>query len=405
MLATAAVGMAIAASTAQGDVFVLNNGGRVVGELLNRDESPRATYVVKTSAGAELTLEKSQVQRVLHPSAAELEYERIAPSYPDTVDGQWKLAAWCLEHGLISLRKPHLERVIELDPDHVDARRALGFSHIDGKWVTQEDRMKANGYVLYKGRWRMPQEIEVLKNREQDTLHDKEWTQKITRWSAWLFTNKDQAARDNFSQITDPHAVAGLKLALRTDGRERARTQYLDTLARIGTHDAVLQIATRSVEDTAEEVRMVALDYLKKAKSPDAVSYLVGQLRNKDNARVNRAAVGLGYLGDRSAVGPLIEALITAHKFKIVTGTGGPNSLSSTFIPGGKSSGGMGGGGMGVGGGPQIVTQLVQNPSALDALVLLTGGVNYGFDVRAWKYWYTSLKQRDVVAGRRGKDQ
>ena len=115
MLATAAVGMAIAASTAQSDVFVLNNGGRVVGDLLNRDESPRATYVVKTSAGAEVTLEKSQVQRVLHPSAAELEYERIAPSYPDTVDGQWKLAAWCLEHGLISLRKPHLERVIELD--------------------------------------------------------------------------------------------------------------------------------------------------------------------------------------------------------------------------------------------------------------------------------------------------
>jgi HEAT repeat protein len=251
----------------------------------------------------------------------------------------------------------------------------------------------------------MPQEVDVLKNREQDTLHDKEWTQKITRWAAWLFTNKDQAARDAFSQISDPHAIAGLKLVLKTDSRERARTQYIDTLARIGTHPAVVLIATRSVEDTAEEVRMVALDYLRKAKSPDAVSYLVGQLRSKDNVWVNRAAVGLGYLGDRSAVGPLIDALITPHKFKIVTGNGNPNSLSSSFIPGGKTSGGMGGAGMGVGGGTQIVTQHIQNPSVLDALVLLTGGVNYGFDVRAWKYWYTSLKERDVVAGRRGKGQ
>ena len=407
-VAAAVAGLAlVAASTARGDVFVLNNGGRVVGDLLNRDESPRATYVIKTSAGGEVTLERSQVQRVLHPTAAELEYERIAPTYPDTVEGQWKLAAWCLEHGLVSLRKPHLERVIELDSDHVEARRALGFSRIDGKWVTQEDRMKSNGYVLYKGRWRMPQEIEVLKNREQDSLHEKEWTQKIARWSAWLFTNKDQAARDNFGQISDPNAVGGLKLALKTDGREGARTMYLDPLAKIATHEAILALAGRTVDDASEEVRMVALDYLKKAKSPpDAISYLVGQLHSKDNVVVNRAAIGLGYLGDRSAIGPLIDHLITAHKFKIVTGSGGgPNSISSTFIPGGKTSGGMGGGGLGVGGGPQTVTQMIQNHSVLDALVVLTGGVNYGFDVRAWKYWYTALKQHDVVPGRRGKDQ
>jgi hypothetical protein len=356
-------------------------------------------FVIKTATGAEITLEKSQVQRVLHPSAAELEYEKIAPTYPDTVDGQWKLAGWCLEHGLISLRKPHLERVIELDPNHAEARRLLGYSLVDGKWVTQAERMKANGYILYKDRWLMPQEIELLKKREQANLREKDWIQKINRWSAALFTNKDQAAREALGQISDPYAVKGLAAALKADGREGARTVYIDALARIGTSEAMGRVAARSVEDPAEEVRMVALEYMKKSKTPDMISYLAGQLHNKDNVLVNRAAVGLGYLGDPSAIGPLIDHLITQHKFKIVTGGGGPNSISSSFSPNGA-----GGGGLAVGGGPKIIQQQIQNHGVLDALVKLTNA-NFDFDVRAWKYWYATQKQHEIVAGRRGKDR
>ena len=55
------------------------------------------------------------------------------------MEGQWKLAEWCHEHGLPDQRKTHLQRVIELDPDHVEARRLLGYSKIDGKWMTQEE--------------------------------------------------------------------------------------------------------------------------------------------------------------------------------------------------------------------------------------------------------------------------
>ncbi|MFH1268203.1 MAG: hypothetical protein ABIK89_20990 [Planctomycetota bacterium] len=40
----------------RGEVFVLASGGRVEGELLNPDESPRQSYVVKTQAGVEITL-------------------------------------------------------------------------------------------------------------------------------------------------------------------------------------------------------------------------------------------------------------------------------------------------------------------------------------------------------------
>ena len=44
---------AVLVESAPGEVFILKGGGRVEGELLNPDQSPRASYVVKTASGAE----------------------------------------------------------------------------------------------------------------------------------------------------------------------------------------------------------------------------------------------------------------------------------------------------------------------------------------------------------------
>ena len=78
---------ATAVPSAMAEVFVLNSGGRVTGQWINRDESPRKTYVVKLAGGGQLTLQKSQVKQVLRARPEQLEYERIRPSYPDTVEG------------------------------------------------------------------------------------------------------------------------------------------------------------------------------------------------------------------------------------------------------------------------------------------------------------------------------
>ena len=88
------------AISACADNFLLTNDGQVTGELLNRDESPRQKFVVRTADGATITLEKVQVKQVVTQSAAELEYERIAPTFADTVEDQWRLAEWCKEKSL-----------------------------------------------------------------------------------------------------------------------------------------------------------------------------------------------------------------------------------------------------------------------------------------------------------------
>ena len=152
--------LAMAASPASAEVFRLANGGQIEGEWLNRDEPKPQKYVVGLPSGGKITLEADRVKEVVAQRPEEAEYEKIRPQYPDTPKGQWDLAKWCEEHQLSAQRKAHLKRVIELDPNHADARHALGYSQIDGQWTTQEESMTKQGYRKYKGRYRTAQEIE-----------------------------------------------------------------------------------------------------------------------------------------------------------------------------------------------------------------------------------------------------
>ena len=104
-------------------------------------------------------------------------------------------------------------------------------------------------------------------------------------------------------------------------------------------------------------------------------------------------------MGDRTAVGPLIDSLITTHKYKIVTSN--PGQMSTTFGNGPGSS--SPGGGLSVGGGPKIITRALQNEAVHDALVALAV-VNYSFDVDQWKAWYATQRKRPTISGRRGTE-
>lgn len=382
------------ASPARAEVFLLAGGGRIEGKLLNRDQSPRETFAIETASGR-VTLEKSQVEQVLVPRSAELQYEQIYPTFPDTAEGQWKLAAWCLEQGLTVQRKAHLERVIELDPDHAEARRALGYSKIDGRWTTQEELMRNRGYMRYRGRWLLPQEVELLKKKESSEKAEKEWAQKVERWQNNLGTDRDASAREGLRMIEDPNAVKALSLVMKREKREQAKLLYIEALARVNTPEAFRILAKTSIEDPSDEVRLSSVEALRKTKSHDIVAFYVGQLKSKDNSYVNRAAVGLSHMGDRTAVAPLIDALVTVHRFRIGPANSNPGSISTTFSPNGG-----GGGGLSMGGGPKIIKKDIQNQAVLDALVMLTSA-NFGFEIRQWKSWFAAQKQRETLDARR----
>ena len=106
---------------------------------------------------------------------------------------------------------------------------------------------------------------------------------------------------------------------LTEDDVPQFRMLYIEVLANLATSKALKALAVCSIEDPVEEVRLTCLDYLEKKKSPAAVKYYEGKLRSKDNRVVNRAGNGLGRLEAESAIQPLINALVTKHKYKITT--------------------------------------------------------------------------------------
>jgi hypothetical protein len=386
LAAANAVAAVAISEPARGDLFVLESGGQVEGEWLNREEQPLREYLVRTPAGLTISLPQDQVREAVRESPAATEYRRRAPAVADTTSAQWDLAEWCRKQGLTHERRTHLERIIQLDPNHQRARGALGYQYLQGQWVTRSEFRRREGYEYYQGRWRTPQEIEILEARGRTDLAQKDWAVKLRRWRKDLATaEKSAAAYDQIAAIKDPVAVSPLATAFKGDGDRRVKMLYADVLANINTGEAVGVLVDRTLSDPDEELFHYCLDKLVQLQPPHVADGFIAALKDKENARVNRAGAALGRLRDLSAISPLIDALITTHT-SVLPGSPGasPNSTSTTFGEGGTV--------MKQNEGPRVQISHVQNQHVLDALTRLTGA-DFGFDKRAWRFWHAQEKQ------------
>lgn len=400
LIAIAASSAALLCSAAAADVFVLSNEGRIEGELLNPDESPRKVYRIRTPFGGEVSFDREEVVEVIRQSDREAEYEHIRPTYPDTVEGQWALAEWCRERYMSDQRETHLQRVIELDPDHLEARRALGFRQIDGRWVTQEQLNTERGLVRYKGRWMLPHEVDIAEKRRKVDLAEKEWMRRLKQWRDWLDSARADEAVNAIRSIDDPHAVKGLQMRLQNEANENVRRLYLNALANIGDPRARAILVEAALKSNDEETRLTALDHLVEEHDPGVVSQFVGALKHADNKIVNRAGVALGRLNDPAAIPPLVDALVTTHKFEQTSGS--PGGISAGFSSGGGTSSlGTGSpGGLSFGQQKVVVNVPMQNPAVLDALIRLTR-VNFDYDQKRWNHWLATQRRPESVDVRR----
>ena len=400
------------------DRFILSGGGQVEGELLNLNESPRRIYIIKTADGGRVTILKSQVKRILRKSAAERRYDELLPRCPDTADGHWRLAEWCRKNRLTKQRALHLEQVLKRDPNHAGARRGLGYNRLNGQWIRTDEWMKAHGYVRHKSRWRLPQEIQIESERNEMRQQGKDWKRKLKRWRGWLFHKRHDNALVEIRGIEDPLAAEALGDLLDREKDERVKLWYIEALGQLiippasespveGTIDegenrprrarrltpAATDILVRwTLEDDERRIRHACLDELERHENRRAVSSLVAALRSKSNTRVNRAAIGLGWAGDRSSLLPLINALNTQHKFVLKGGP--PGQIGTTFnrTPGGISIGGRR---------PKVRVRDIRNPESLDALLSMADGVDYGYDEARWKSWYIATQTPQNVNLRR----
>ena len=369
------------------EVFELEGGGRLEGDWINKAEKPLTAYVVRRN-GVVITLPLHQVLNVVRRTPADIEYEKRVPATLDTLAAQWELSEWCRTHGLSSQRKVHLRRVVELEPNHRQARAALGYVFHKGEWNLPETIRREDGYELYRGKWRTPQEIELLETDSRLEIAQKDWLSKLTRLRRDLDEpGKARGALETVAAIKDPVAIAPLGQMLARERTRPAKALYVDTLLGMAASDSTLQgqvlplLSAHAMKDKDIEVFYYIVDQLAKQKHPLVTERFVDYLASASNEEVNRGAEALGKLQDSSAIAPLIEALITKHQ-QIRRGAGANASTvgmvdGNSFFKQGDET--------------QIVILHVQNQHVLSALGKLTGA-DFGFDQKAWRSWHIQDK-------------
>ena len=372
------------------DRLFLKSGGQINGDLLNPSETPRQRFIVKT-LGGKITLSADQVKRFTRQSDQQRNYEKHATSMSDSIEDHWELSQWCLNNQLAAERKTHLERVIELDPDHDAARRALGYQFIDGRWLTSKELMKQRGFIHYQGVWRTQQDVALLQEQQRIELVKKEYIRKIKVWSRWLRGPRREQAMEKLSGINDPLAAPALIGMLRVAADPSTKELTIDLLGRLGGEVAVSALIQSALEDPSEAIRDRCLEQLGHIGTHVAAVTFIKTLQHKNNLAVNRAAVGLERLEDESAILPLIRTLRTEHKFIIRQPGGGINPVFGSGGNGGLSAGESR---------PKIIKKTYENESVLRALVSITGE-NFRFDVQRWMDWYSFKETPNRVTLRR----
>lgn len=303
--------------SAVADLFHMKSGNTIEGEVL---EDLGGAYRVRVAMGV-VDLEKSEiVRRERRPTPWE-RYRKVRGRYPETAEGHFKLARWCAKQGLRGKELEHLGRVIELDPDHEKARRALGHEKVDGKWV---DPRRSDRPVP-----RTPDDSNdpPAKEGEEDKLVREiiaKWTVKMraihrSRLACKACgpeTERFKQGRRQVLAIRDSLAVPALTRVL-SDGKVPVRLLLVEALGQFEVDEATMNLVVLALVDRSKEVRRQAASALASRDDDRVVERFRDALRSGDDRVLRRAAVALGILKARAAFEDLVDALSTKSRRRV----------------------------------------------------------------------------------------
>jgi hypothetical protein len=355
-------------------VLVLSGGGEIEGELLNPSETEPAYYNVKTADGLVLRIKSDAVVKVQNAaedtqSEYRRQYDAEAPFSENTVEKHLYWAEWCSARRLPDQANLHWQRVLELAPEQISARNALGYVKTENGWENQRERMESRGFIKSDGRWKTRQQIETESALENQKKARLQWEKKIAGLTGKL---PNESAEKELLSIDDPAAAAPLIGIIRREKNSRKRLPLFHVLIRL--EEAM--VIPLLLEEPSDDVRESGMDLLNRQfkTNPDwkrlVQNICSGYLRRGEH--INPAAKMLADWDCYEAVPELIGALITVEK--IVRKVESPTT--------------MGNGGMNFSPGVQTISEMkkTENTAVLSALQKLTGQ-NFQFDQTAWQNW------------------
>lgn len=372
------------------DSIQLKNGSVLTGKWLNADDKNASEWIVEFDDGSQVRLPRNDVKGILPQPKAAADYATNLTKVDDQIETHRKIVDWCLKNSLFGLAEAHRERIVELDPEDKTTWAAMGYLNTSEGWQPKEQVQRRRGLIQKGNKWFIPHDLAIMEAGDSAKIRRAEVEKKVTKSIADLKTNTPRAdeARRYLAELRDPLAVVKLRELLvkdRSKTNSTSRRELIRIISRIPGSDAVMAIFDSALEDPDESLRAECIDYLKESgpRMELAVQAFMRRLVNdnpkSDDPKIyDRAGQALAVIGDERCLARLLDCLVTKH---IIVPPATPS-----YNVGQTSDGNIN---MNQGKKKEVEVKS-ENAGVLGALVEISQGENFGFDVERWREWYAA---------------
>ncbi len=227
-----------------------------------------------------------------------------ALSGDDLVVEAYRLGLEIQAAGYEDLATKAFRLVLDADPDHRAARRALGYEDVDGRWLRGDDLWRARGFVHHRGRWMTGQEFAEATRPEREAAEQKAGEARVLGLLARIASEDPKQVRDarrRMANVDPRFKLAPLAEALRCKPAS-LRLYAAEELGRMGNPLAVPALLKRTIEDPNADVRKATAMALRDIDEPSTVHPLGRALESRYAERRVHAAEALLTLGDELAI-------------------------------------------------------------------------------------------------------
>ncbi|MCZ6698372.1 MAG: hypothetical protein O7D94_05505 [Planctomycetota bacterium] len=306
------LGFALRAGPAVGDVLHLKSGGRIECEIL---EDLGQSYRVRVAIGV-VDIKKTDIERHVKGLTSWERYPTLRKKYPDTAKGHYALARWCRKHDLRDKATKHFRRVLQLDPEHEKAHRALGHEKVDDKWQETRKRKRSDQDDADKLAAKQEQEAEALLRTIMSEWHLKVgaiFRSRLNCKTCNPSSDRYVGGRKQILAIRDPLALPAITGVL-SRGGVGARRVLVESLAGFAEAEATMNLVVMALVDPSVKIRRLAAEALIPRQDERVTERLRDALFGNDERLLRNAAAALGILKERSVVSDLIYVLSTTRR-------------------------------------------------------------------------------------------
>ena len=191
------------------------------------------------------------------------EYRQLRNKSEDTEVGHLQMAQWCQRNAMLDQFKAHLARVIQINPNNAEAREAIGFVQVNGRWYSDQEIQK------------------IIARLSLDQRRVSAWQEELLPLRKDIFAqsnHKRELAMKKLLKINDHSAIVPIELMFAGVSND-VDDLLIDHFANIECPDSTESLARFAVYHSSDALREKAASKLKQRDRYEYIPDLLSTLQ------------------------------------------------------------------------------------------------------------------------------